>query len=104
MKRITITNCPAWFDKDTAKEFREKTRFDGFNQISLSTGSQWDHQALYCTKSNNWVLHSYSQRQGSLESWEKIEELEAANWLVKNEYDSEDIPKNLLPLVAGLEI
>jgi AICAR transformylase/IMP cyclohydrolase PurH len=104
MKRIAISNCPAWFDQDTAKEFPEKTRFDGNNHISLSTGSQWEHQALYLTKSNNWVLHSYSQRQGSLESWEKIEELEAANWMVKNEYDSEDIPKSLIHLVSSLEI
>ena len=69
MKRVVITDgSGAWFDKDKAIEFDEDSWHDGRNFISRATGSQWEHQALYFTKSGVWILHNWSQYQGSRES------------------------------------
>ena len=62
-----------WFDRDKARKFDEDTRFDGANQISIPTGSQWDHEALYITRKNLYVLNHWSQWQGSGESWTRMD-------------------------------
>jgi hypothetical protein len=80
-----------WFDKDTAEEFCESTRFNGNNRISIATGSQWDHQSLYRTKKGEWILHNWSQRQGVSEDIRRIEEHLAFTWLIKNDY-SQHVP------------
>lgn len=76
-----------WFDLDAATKYEEGRRWDGSNHISLATGSQWDHECLYRTRSGRWVLHHWSQRQGSGDSWREIDDAAAAQWLVANEHD-----------------
>jgi hypothetical protein len=56
------------------------------NHISLATGTQWDHEILYRTKSGKWILYAWSQWQGSGESYEEISDKQAAAWLVRNEH------------------
>lgn len=87
MQRQALDNGN-WFDRDAASCFGEETRWDGNNFVSLATGSQWDHQDLYRTKSGRWVLHGWSQWQGSADSWTEIDDTQAARWLVRNEHEA----------------
>ena len=93
MPRTALTDGSGkWFNSDSAVKFDENTRWDGRNHISVSTGSQWNHEALYYTKSGNWVLNAWSQYQGSLETYEEIEQDEAIRWLCVNEcFEREEI-------------
>lgn len=92
MNRQNIINednrIEGWFDLDTALRFSEDTRWNGNNYISISTGSQWDHEELYRTKGGRWVLHTWSQWQGSVEYWEFITAAQAKNWLLLNNDDA----------------
>lgn len=91
MTRIALTDgSGAWFNSESAILFKEDTRFDGRNQISVPTGSQWEHQWLYYTKSGKWVLNEFSNYQGSLESYAQISEDEAVTWLIQNGYSTTD--------------
>ncbi|MFA5435831.1 MAG: hypothetical protein WC372_07335 [Candidatus Neomarinimicrobiota bacterium] len=83
MKRQAIDGG-RWFDLEAAEVFKEDTWFNGNNHISCATGSQWDHEALYRTKSGKWILNHWSQYQGSTESWVEIDDDAAAKWLVTN--------------------
>ena len=66
MDRINIYGEPGddgrrpligWFDRDAAKgRYDEDTRWDGSNHVSVATGSQWDHEMLYRTPQDRWVL------------------------------------------------
>jgi hypothetical protein len=85
--RVALTDdSGCWLETEAAVAFEENTRWDGNNHVSLATGTQWDHQVLYRTMSNNWVLHSWSQWQGSAESYEQISDEDAVAWLIKNEH------------------
>jgi len=88
MDRIALTDGSGrWFDRAKAKVFEEGDRWNGSNFISLATGSQWDHEALFRTAGGRWVLQSWSQYQGSPESWGEIGDIEAAAWLVRNKHE-----------------
>jgi hypothetical protein len=88
MQRQTLTDgTNRWFDLDKVKTFKEARQFDGRNHISLATGTQWDHETLYRTASGHWILHAWSQWQGSRETYEEIDNEQAAAWLVRNEYE-----------------
>ena len=82
--RQQLTDSAQWFDTAKAAKIQEGTTWDGRNRISLATGSQWDHEALYYTKSGRWVLNSWSQWAGSIESYEEVSEDFACDWLIKN--------------------
>ena len=85
MTRQALTDgSGAWFNTDSAILFKEDTNWDGRNQISVPTGSQWLHEYLYYTKSGKWVLNDWSNYQGSLEGYKEITEAEAIAWLVLN--------------------
>ena len=85
MARQTLTDgSGVWFDTKAAVCFGEETRWDGRNHISVATGSQWEHEDLYYTKSGKWVLHHWSQWQGSAPSWAEVTEAEAVRWLSVN--------------------
>jgi len=79
-----------WFDPDKAEKFEEKRRFDGHNMISLATGSQWEHEVLYRTAGGRWILHNWSQWQGSSECWDEIDNDRAARWLVRNGHEDHE--------------
>lgn len=99
MKRIALDNGN-WFDIEKATEFKEDSKWNGNNHISVNTGSQWDHQQLYLTASGNWILNSWSQWQGSIESYIIISTQEAAVWLSRNGYDGDYLKTE----IAALEI
>jgi hypothetical protein len=87
MLPIALTDYSgSWFDRDKAIVFKEKTKWDGKDHISVPTSSQWEHETLYFTRSGNWVKHWSSQWQGTQDTYEKIEAKDAVEWLVINEY------------------
>ena len=73
-----------WFDIEKAEEFKEDTNWDGNNNISVPTGSQFDHECLYLTRMNAWILNEWSRMQGSIETWREISTEDAAQWLMEN--------------------
>jgi hypothetical protein len=84
----------AWFDTDSAVLFKEATQWDGRNQISVPTGSQWNHEWLYFTKSGKWVLNDFSNYQGTREGYVQIDESDAVAWLIQNGHtESEKLDK-----------
>jgi hypothetical protein len=103
MRRQALTDGTGrWFDLDAAEKFEEATFWDGNNRRSKATNTPWDHEELYRTASGRWVLHWWSQWQGTVDRWEEISEAEAAAWLVRNEWDPEEA--GLGEQVRGLEV
>lgn len=86
-----------WFEMDTAEEFDERMTWNGDNNVSMVTGSQHNHQVLYRTRGGRWVLHCWSQWQGSQESYEFISDDDAKTWLLRNE-DDEAVAKYFGPV------
>jgi hypothetical protein len=88
MKRQNIDNGK-WFDLDAAETWEEDTWWNGNNHISRATGDQFAHEQLYRTAKGTWVLHAWSQWQGSGQSWTEIEQGEAMAWLLRNGHADE---------------
>lgn len=92
MTRINITETGdygdtrviGWFNEDKAVEFKEDTDWD---DISVNTRSQWDHQSLYRTAQGRWVLCCYSNRQGFEPTYEFVGDDKAREWLILNMED-----------------
>lgn len=83
-QRQNLTDGTArWFDCAKATCFDEASTWDGSNHVSMATGSQWDHEAMYHTAAGAWVMHTHSQRQGVMETWRMVPETEAYAWLVR---------------------
>ena len=100
MSRVALTDgSNAWFETKSAMLFKEATKWDGRNEISVPTGSQWEHEYLYFTKSGNWVLNDFSNYQGSLEGYRQVNEDEAVAWLIQNQHTEDDdlgsLPENV---------
>ena len=110
MSRTPLTDdSGSWFDSRKSTKFGEGSRWDGSNHISLATGSQWDHQALWRTRSGRWILQDWSQRQGSAETFEEITDKDAAKWLIKNERvdelaDNDPVKKTIDRIVSEMEL
>lgn len=81
MNRI-VTGDGRWFDADKAQLWGERREHDGRNYISQATGSQWEHERLYRTAKGSWVLRSWSDWQGSRESYRRVDDSEAHVWLL----------------------
>lgn len=80
---------------DTSKAsqcWEEATYFDGRNQISVNTGSQWEHQTLYRSRKGRYYMISSSQWQGSTDAAEWVSPQEATRWLLLNK---EELPADL---------
>lgn len=77
-----------WFDEDKADLITEETEWDGNNHRSVHTGAQFEHQALYRTTGGRWVLHTWSQRQGTSPTYQFVTDDTAREWLIRNEDDN----------------
>jgi hypothetical protein len=94
-----------WFNTDAAESYHEEEDWNGSNHISRATGSQWEHERLYRTAGDTWVLHHWSQYQGSGESYEVVDNEEAARWLSRNDFDLTNFSEEgLLPYAEKLRI
>lgn len=76
-----------WFDPDRATEYTENTEWDGNNNVSVATGSQWRHEMLYLTAGGRWVLHTWSRWQGDTPKYEFVDDERARQWLLLNNHD-----------------
>ena len=76
-----------WFDTSAAEKYDEATHWDGNNNISNATGSQWDHEMLYHSAKGAWIMHRWSQWQGRGESYAVISAKDAYAWLIAQEHD-----------------
>ncbi len=103
MSRITLPDG-RWFNQDSATEYPEDTYWDGRNHISVSTGSQWDHETLYRTAGGRWVLESSSDYQSVTTTREIIGDERAARWLSVNNYDLSEIKDIPSEVDQALEI
>lgn len=99
MKKQSIENG-GWFYIDRAEKYEEDTYWNGNNHISKATGSQWNHEDLYRSRKGKWIKHTWSQMQGSGETWEIVSKNEAAEWLIANEHE---IPDDLGDIAESLE-
>lgn len=84
-----------WFDDSKATGYGEGTRWDGSNNVSLATGSNWAHEHLYRTSGGRWVLASWSQWQGVQERAWYVDADTAREWLLRNEYTTDQIGQAL---------
>ena len=105
MERIALTNGTGnWFDADKAECYKEDSYHDGSNWISKATGSQWEHEAVYITKSGKFILHHWSNYQGVPDSYEIISKEDAAAWFAKQSFKDDEIPDVFKDEVSALEI
>jgi hypothetical protein len=86
MKRQALDDG-RWFDLDSAKKYEEETRWNGNNHVSHATGDTFEHETLYRTAGGRWIVHHWSQWQGSRDTWTEIDDADAARWLVINKYE-----------------
>ena len=83
--RISLTNgSNTWFDADKAERYKEATRWDGNNWVSIATKSPWYHERLYKTASGKWVLKTWSDYEREPEEYTIISEQTAYDWLTRN--------------------
>ena len=80
--KIVLLGKGRWFASSKAQCWEEDTYWDGRNHISKATGSQWNHEALWKTAKGVWVLQSWSQWEGSRETWEIVTQKRAHQWLI----------------------
>ena len=73
----------------------EETFFNGSNRISVATGTQWNHEALYRSRKGRYYLEHTSQYQGSMSRAEWVSNHAAAQWLLANGHA---LPEDLAPL------
>ena len=89
MNRVNLTNKKGyWFNIDSAKYFKEDTWIEGGAFISRATGSQFEHQGLYITESNRFILNSWSNYSGNPETYVEISKSDAIDWLIVNNHYS----------------
>lgn len=84
MKRIVLTDGSGrWFDLDKTTTWKEDTRWDGHNNVSVCA-ERFGHEELHRTAGGRFVLNHWSQWQGSMATYEEISVEEAARWLSVN--------------------
>lgn len=81
--------------ENASSSWKEQTRFDGNNQISVNTGSQWNHQELYRSRKGRYYIVHWSAWQGSNPHAEWVSPQEATRWLLHND---EELPDDLKAL------
>lgn len=102
MQRQAITNGNGqWFNIEKAILYKEETRWNGSNNISKATGSQWHHEYLYYSASGAWILNKWSNYQDSVETYDVISKKEAIEWFLNQ---SMDLPELLTGEDAPYEI
>ena len=84
---VKTENATAHWDEDT--------RWDGRNNISVATGTQWTHETLYRSRKGRYYVEHESQWQGSTPHAEWVSNHEATRWLLANRHD---LPEDLAAL------
>lgn len=92
MARIPLEGGKYFNDERCVAQCSEGTYYNGSNDISLATGSQWDHERLYLTESGAWVIKWWSQWEGRQDRYRVIDDEMAAEWFARNSYDEDELP------------
>jgi len=83
--------------KNATESWEEETRWDGNNNVSVATGTQWDHEKLHRSRKGRYWIEQWSQWQGRLPSARWVSHQIAAAWLLANEHE---IPADLVDAAA----
>lgn len=75
-------------DSHNAKQsWEEATHFDGKNNVSNATGSEWDHETLHLSAKGRYWIECHSQYQGSTPSAKWATNEAAYAWLRLNDHE-----------------
>lgn len=85
--------------ENASQSWDEDTHWDGSNQISRATGSQWCHEKLCRSRKGRYYKECWSQWQGSTPHVEWVSEREAIRWLLLMGHD---VPEELAHLVEDI--
>ena len=110
MTRVNLTDdfgsrTGEWFNIDSAIQFMQATYWNGNNQVSRATGSQFEDENLFLTKGKRWILIHDTVYAGREAVVQMITPQEAAEWLIVNEYSEEssefeDMPSDTQKAIA----
>lgn len=101
MTRVALSDGSGWFDISKATKFSEGTRWSGSDQISLNTGTLFSSVDLDRTSSGKWIKHFSSRSQCESYTFILCTDVEAAKWFCINEYEDNQIPPDILPVVKS---
>ena len=68
--------------ENAARQWAERTDWNGRNHISRASGTEWDHQTLYRSRKGRYYIEHTSQWEGKLPRAEWVSDHEAARWLL----------------------
>lgn len=83
--------------ENATQTWKEATRHDGRNFISIATGSQWNHETLHRSRKGRYWIEHTCQMQGSKDYAGWIDNHAAAQWLLANGHE---LPEDLAALEA----
>jgi hypothetical protein len=90
-----------WVDtKNAMVTWQENKWWDGNNQISCATNSQWEHETLYLSKRGRYYVVRTSQYSSVRDCVSYLTDVEAVLWLIRND---REIPEKLTSIAAELE-
>ena len=88
---------------DTAKaaaHWDEHTWWNGSNNISVATGSQWLHEDLYKSRKGNYYVVQRSNYEDVPDKARVLTQKEAALWLLANNHE---LPEDLAAFAQEIE-
>ncbi len=92
MAKYSMSDGTVVNTENAVKSWKEDTRWDGHNHVSIATGSQWEHETLYRSRKGRYYIERTSQWQGSAPHAEWVSLEEATRWLLLN---NEELPDDL---------
>lgn len=78
--------------ENAQRHWKEATRWNGNNHISVASGSEFEHQTLYKSRKGRYYIEYTSQWQGATPSVEWVSNEEATRWLLANDHE---LPEDL---------
>jgi len=75
--------------------YLEKTTIKEDRLFSLATQSFWDHEAIFLTTSNRFILRKWSNAEGSKMLCREIDSTKAIEWFASQRFKPEEVPSCL---------
>lgn len=92
MSRYRMDDGTVVDTRNATRSWDEAVRWDGHNNVSVVTGSQWEHETLHRSRRGRYWIERTSQWQGSSPSAEWVSNRTAASWLMTCGHD---VPEEL---------
>ena len=97
----TENGCHVIVDTDQAvSHWKEDTRWNGSNNISVATGSDRHHELLHLSRKGNYYLESWSNYEDVPNTARFVTPKEAALWLLANGHE---LPEGLAAFAQEIE-